>query len=296
MKPTAPHTVERRTWQMAGEQRHFYHSFPRDKAVDPYAVLKSFLTNGFLLTPEVLSVPLAQASKPFTTLQLRMCFTELAPSELAEHAETFGQFSLKLSIEKLRTIGGLPVIYFPHPSALGEMGNATGGNVLLALIQAHAFIRRFIEKSPVGSPEEILLRSLADGLSPPDTMCHALEAVFNLYAFTENPKYGKLLAYYQQREWRLGYNFTGPDNKFLSNELTQKQKKALLSLNKEFFNKLVRKDDTLRRIDVCRYIPKFGDKPIMSFVDAVVAPQGEVEKVKKVLKHSGFTEISVEPL
>jgi hypothetical protein len=52
--------------------------------------------------------------REITLRQSRMCFTELSRIEVEAHTETFGPFSIELSIDALRRLGALPVIYMPQ--------------------------------------------------------------------------------------------------------------------------------------------------------------------------------------
>ena len=101
------------------EKRFFYHSFPRrgcnakSEIKNGCRILELIRDVGLLLTPEIISweYPHADGSPPRqqTILQRRACFTELAPSQLAEHSKAFGHFALEFEIEVLKDLGALPV-------------------------------------------------------------------------------------------------------------------------------------------------------------------------------------------
>ncbi|WP_429395742.1 hypothetical protein [Robbsia andropogonis] len=100
--------------------RSLFHSFPRPKGRSAaevtklgLAILRNTFNVGLVLAPEVVTWK-NQHGDPTTILQRRMCFTELATSELPGHAKTFGQFGMRFSPETLRAAGAMPVIYAPQ--------------------------------------------------------------------------------------------------------------------------------------------------------------------------------------
>ncbi len=80
-------------------ERFFYHSFPRrgrgsDGEIGKGCKILSLICDaGLVLAPEIVpwSYPHADGSPPRRqqTIQRRICFTELAPNELIEHAKEF---------------------------------------------------------------------------------------------------------------------------------------------------------------------------------------------------------------
>jgi hypothetical protein len=84
---------------------------------DGLNILKSFLTSGLILAPEVVTwkQPLIDGTNRTTVLtQKRISFTELSRNEIVEHSKRFGPFSLEFNITTLRKLGLLPVIYMPQ--------------------------------------------------------------------------------------------------------------------------------------------------------------------------------------
>ena len=106
-------------------ERYLYHSFPRSTAnavagqiETGLKVLNCMVSVGLLLTPERFEVPgefRSDGSRggPIPFFQKRISFTDIQPSELAKHAQTFGPFSLEFDILCGRMLGAMPVIYFP---------------------------------------------------------------------------------------------------------------------------------------------------------------------------------------
>lgn len=280
--------------------RFFYHCFPRPPhLVDGLIVLKSLCQNGLLLTPEELPVKLPHAQKPFSVFQRRICFTELASDELAKHSERFGMFSLKFSIDSLRMLGAQPAIYLPHPIARQGGLNATGGNVLLGVVQTYELLDRFRRRATQDREAHDLLNELTREISPPDVLAFALEALVNLYTFTENPRHHDehLLEYYQQREWRIIPSFVYDNVAVAAKRLTDEQKEALLEMNSSFFDRQVTRSDgqKFRRVDECLYFSHFGGKPVMEWVSAVIAPSDKAAEVRALLDVEGLS-IPVEVL
>lgn len=106
-------------------ERSFYHSFPRKLSSEApelvfakgLEILKGIKNIGMVLAPEVVEWRIPQVdstTKVIRKRQTRICFTELAQSELSRHAESFGPFSLEFPIRVLREFGILPVIYVPQ--------------------------------------------------------------------------------------------------------------------------------------------------------------------------------------
>lgn len=98
--------------------RFMYHSFPRSKDQDGFETLRAILRSGVLLVPEIVSWPaefMADGSRgpDIAAGQKRVCFTELSPSELPAHAQTFGEFAIEIETHDLRRLGALPVMYVP---------------------------------------------------------------------------------------------------------------------------------------------------------------------------------------
>ncbi len=127
---------------MTTTERFFFHSFPRqtkgetrtDQLARGLSILRTIKELGLVLAPEI--VPWSQPTisgtpRQVTHRQQRLCFTELARSELPEHSKRFGPFSLQFSINALRRLGALPVIYLPQ-NVKGDTGLSSAGAVIAA--------------------------------------------------------------------------------------------------------------------------------------------------------------------
>jgi hypothetical protein len=113
-------------------ERFFFHSFPRqtkgetraDQLARGLSILRTIKELGLVLAPEIVrwSQPTISGTPRLVTYrQQRLCFTELQRSELPEHGKRFGPFSLQFSINTLRRLGALPVIYLPQ-NVKGDTG------------------------------------------------------------------------------------------------------------------------------------------------------------------------------
>jgi hypothetical protein len=123
-------------------ERFFFHSFPRcaigesraEQLARGLSILRTIKEVGLVLAPEIVSwsqPTISGTPRQITHRQQRLCFTELARSELPEHAKRFGPFSLQFSINTLRRLGALPVIYLPQ-NVKGDTGLSSAGAVIAA--------------------------------------------------------------------------------------------------------------------------------------------------------------------
>lgn len=126
---------------MEPTSRSFYHSFPRarpgvsrDEVLrSGLAVLRAIRDIGFVLAPETIvwkqSLEIG-GYREIALRQSRMCFTELSRPEVVAHSETFGPFSVELTIDSLRSLGALPVIYMPQHLKDDRRFSAVGASVV----------------------------------------------------------------------------------------------------------------------------------------------------------------------
>jgi hypothetical protein len=139
--------------------RFFFHSFPRrakdetpaDQLVRGLNILRTIKEIGLVLAPEIVSwsqPTISGTPRQITYRQQRLCFTELARTELPEHSKRFGPFSLQFSINTLRRLGALPVIYLPQNvktdtalSSAGAVIAATMGDIKYTLGQLQQLSR-----------------------------------------------------------------------------------------------------------------------------------------------------------
>jgi hypothetical protein len=140
-------------------ERFFFHSFPRGAKGETrngqlargLSILRAVKEMGLVLAPEIVSwrqPTISGTPRQITHRQQRLCFTELARSELSEHSKRFGPFSVQFSINTLRRLGALPVIYLPQTvkgdtslSSAGAVIAATMGDIKYTLNQLHQLSR-----------------------------------------------------------------------------------------------------------------------------------------------------------
>lgn len=114
--------------------RFMYHSFPRRRADGErdhgkgFAILELIAEHGLLLTPEIERwTDVKTAPSPpeeYIVVSRRCCFTELAPHEVPNHAERFGDFALEFEHRTLLDLGAMPVFYVPRMGAMKTTGLA----------------------------------------------------------------------------------------------------------------------------------------------------------------------------
>lgn len=249
-------------------ERYFYHSFPRRGRDDESAVqrgltiLELIRDFGLLLTPEITTweYPHADGSPPrkMEMVQRRVCFTELAPAEVPQHAREFGQFALEFEIDTLKRLHALPVFYIPKGDT-----SPLGPTLVIQLIDAMCVIDRMARvKQALELPNvpprvnfefgfdrpksfnidaEEMRRSI-DGITyattPPQMLSLAIEGVMNLFYFADaDSSYeNSTLKYYRQREWRIAGNI-GQMGKHLMGLPSKSLSDRLLALDAEFFGR-----------------------------------------------------------
>ena len=140
--------------------RYFYHSFPQ-APVPPdeewlghpecykvgLGIIEAICRVGLLLTPERWEFPPEEVSggrpsEPLPVFQKRLCFTELSPSELSNHASYFGPFSLEYELITLCNIGLMPVIYIPNATSSGAGYSGVGISIVNRLREIETLLDR----------------------------------------------------------------------------------------------------------------------------------------------------------
>jgi hypothetical protein len=245
--------------------------------------------------------------------QRRICFTELAPSELPRHAEVFGQFALEFEIEDLRGWGLLPVIYVPD-SPNRDPGLDAGISLLARLADASEVIAALVVTQQLTAPTiEMDLRMRDGGVhtrnfderetaairdyvalvqgAPSQRLTElvgALRALSSLFYPTEHPQYTGLLGYYRQREWRL---FSGPilAGRPTTTVTTPAQRDELLEIDASFFSRTLpfpTGEDTLAAKS--HYLSAIGGRHPLSVARRIVVPAGVEAQASEVLHDFGF--------
>jgi hypothetical protein len=253
-------------------ERYFYHSFPRrGRSTDGelekgLKILSLICEAGLVLAPEVVKwkTPHADGYPPREqeTIQRRVCFTELPPSELVRHAEEFGHFALEFDIETLKRMGAMPVFYIPQSAAGDGDGVASLGSTLVvqsidAMILAMrvAGVAGVLAEAPevnegrfdstfgfsnlrtfsldVAETRKVL-EAFTYAITPAGMIEHSLAGLLSCFYPADNLRENKALAYYRQREWRIAWNFAIRDEEVMrapSGQLIDR----LLDIDEAFF-------------------------------------------------------------
>ncbi len=303
---------------------YFYHSFPRgykeenansvDKAL---YILTSIANNGFLLVPEIIEwrEPLQGGflSNSIYNSQKRICFTELAPSELLGHTKCFGPFSLEYGVTELRKLGAVPVFYIPKEERYEYLGGI-GGTLIARLYEIQEVLMKLrvlneicdecsdkdVLVPPINigeisrninctvSSAEELIHYLTEGTQKPNILEYAIRGLSNLFYPTEDIKYNTLLYYYRQREWRIIANIA-KDGKPIDRDLEEEEKEAIVEIDKQFFTEeLIFPTGKHRRVDQCKYFTRLEGKHVLEFANRVIVPQESVSNAQSLLKEEGL--------
>ena len=304
---------------VAEQERFFYHSFPRrgsntDAEIDKgYKILSLICDAGLLLAPEVVNwqYPHADGSPPRTQtyIQRRVCFTELAPSDLSEHAEIFGRFALEFEIDVLKGMGALPVFYIPQAttaeaSEINNLGSVLVNQMIDAAMLAMRFaeVKKLVDAAPDGTRLDATmgvnkfkefrldaketrntLEALGYGLTPPDMLEQSLYGLLHCFYPADNLRDNKVLAYYRQREWRISHNFAirGEDvMRRVSNEVIGR----LMEIDAEFFGRNFPTPSGAKHLAEEAFVyPGFGGKRVIQMVRRVIVPRHALNRASKIV-------------
>jgi Putative abortive phage resistance protein AbiGi, antitoxin len=302
-------------------ERFFYHSFPRrgrgsDGEIEKGCKILSLITKiGLVMAPEALtwSYPHADGSPPREqqTLQRRVCFTELAPHELREHARLFGSFALEFKIDTLRSMGAMPVFYVPQITASDNTDLTALGSVLviqtidaMILTMRLAGIKKNLDdatdvgqgrfdatfgfQQPTTFSLDVVetrntLEAFTFALTPPDMLEQALTGLLSCFYPADNVRNNETLAYYRQREWRIAWNLAIKCEETLrrpSNEIIDQ----LLGIDAEFFGRdFPTAAGTRRLAEEALIFPSIGGKRIIDMVNRVVVPSAALTSANALL-------------
>jgi len=305
------------------DTRFFYHSFPRRGKTDPTAIEKGcqLLTSirdlGLLMVPEQIEWKQPHAdgspSRVLRILQRRVCFTELAPHELSEHAEKFGAFALEFDIDVVRSLGALPVFYVPDPSAQSADGSSIGAALIAMALDARSVIARmaglqeiFDGTTPVAEKLQFntsftanpdlkqnvtldtaeaknLITALGHGLTPLGALNSGLGALLNFFYPADNRKGGGLLDYYRQREWRIACEFSSLGQQVIR-EVAPSEREKILQIDSEFFTRTIDSDfGPVERLSKSLILPGLNGKRVIEMVRRVIVPTGALEQARSIL-------------
>jgi len=298
---------------MAENEIYLYHCFPRRQRKDPASelafglkILASISRSGFLLTPEITEwqEPLDDGSygESWKVIQKTCSFTELPPCELPQHLEHFGRFSIEFGMQAFRQLGGIPVFYLPRATdsdvgleslaaalmaRTGEIQNLLNRLSRIAvLVENTRDKNQFLMAGKTGEElptrcslggAEDLIRILTHRAQGVDILRNALRALSAFFCPTEDLKYTGLLAYYQQREWRLIANMSKRGHS-VDRDLTDAEKSLLLDLDEEFFGREIKFfTGTHRRADQCRLYSELSGKKVIQYANRIIVPEEAVE-------------------
>jgi hypothetical protein len=145
------------------QNRHFFHSFPRVKPGETRVariakgmqILRIIKDVGLVLAPEVVEWSIPQIDGTIKTLryrQVRICFTELSEPELNSHAKIFGEFAVQFSLNALRRLGLLPVIYVPQTVESDKLFSSFGQVIVWMLENARYTMDQLHNLSIISNP------------------------------------------------------------------------------------------------------------------------------------------------
>ena len=303
------------------KKRYFYHSFPRRAGPTGMTergcnILAAIRDSGLLLMPEYIEWKQPSASgepRIFPVLQRRVCFTELSPAELPEHATRFGLFALEFEIETLRRLGAIPVFYIPQPTTGGSDGNAVGVGLLGIAMDASVVVNRLAVldgilngTKPVAdqlafnvgfarepdrrgnfalnsSEAKNLLTAVGHAVTPWSLLDSGMTALMNFFYPADNTMRDRLLEYYRQREWRIacGFAINGVEVLRL---LTPSEKARFTEIDPVFFGRQIRTDlGLINALDQALIHPGLGGRRLIEMARRVAVPPDAIEPVTTIL-------------
>jgi hypothetical protein len=242
-------------------------------------------------------------------IQRRICFTELAPSELTEHAKEFGHFALEFDVHTLKRMGAMPVFYIPQATNNDEHGVASLGSTLViqaidAMILAMrlAAIENLLDDPTVGERLDCTfgfqnlktfsldvqktreaIEAFTYAITPPDMLEHALTGLLSCFYPADNLRDDKALAYYRQREWRIAWNFSVRGDEVLrrpSDELIGR----LLDIDADFFGRdFPTPTGSSRLANEALVFPGMTGKRTIEMANRVVVPRDALTSAKAIV-------------
>jgi hypothetical protein len=265
-------------------------------------------------------VPLQDGTRRTITYdQLRVCFTELHESELRQHAQRFGPFALEFEIDCLRQMGALPVIYMPQSVSAGAL-SAIGSVLVMEIHHVEATIRMLEQLRMNTDERELLaanrgathiapdcvmnlrnteedgtitndfaipIQAVRDVLkfigfknAPYSEMMNALAYAKSLFYPTDDTIHDDTLAYYRQREWRIGRGLTSAGT-IHSRALSDDEKRRVIDIDQRFWTASIGAPPA-RRIDAAHVIAQFGDGPVTDAVSRVIVPPEAVSNAREL--------------
>ena len=312
-----PQSAEQDCYALAmAQERYLYHCFPRrgangaEETAKGLEVLECIRDFGLLLLPESIewSQPVTgQPPRTFPVIQPRVCFTDLSPAELPEHAARFGHFALELETESARQLGAIPVFYVP------QRDGGVGTSLVALLLDARAVIDRarithdvLNGDTPVNerialtvgftrNPQDkqafdihrdeskVLLNALNHQITPWPMLSAGMDALLNFFYPADNTIHDKPLQYYQQREWRIACNFAinGVD---VLRKPTEEEVRRISQIDEEFFLRPMNTDHgPISRFDRSLIHPGLHGETILQMTRRLIVPQSAMKECQELL-------------
>jgi hypothetical protein len=299
------------------QDRYLYHCFPRrganttEEIAKGVKILTCIRDFGLLLLPESIewSQPVTnQPPRTIPVIQSRVCFTDLTPVELPEHATTFGHFALEFDIESARQLGAIPVFYVP------QKDGGVGASLVTILLDARAIIDRaaivhklLTGETPVNdrfalttgfarNPQDkrtfdihrdeskAFLEALNHQATPWPMLSTGLDALLGFFYPADNTIHNKPLQYYQQREWRIACNFA-IDGVEVLRKPSEEEVRRISQIDEQFFRKPIQTDHgPVERLDRALIHPGIGGKTALQMARRLIVPASAIEQSRELLK------------
>lgn len=305
------------------DNRYFYHSFPRRTINEPEEnaiglnILNSICDSGLLLTPEITKWKHqhADGSNPRVEelLQKRICFTELSPKELINHANNFGHFAIEFEIDALKKMGAIPVFYIPDILNGDKKGAEVGSILLIQLQDISQLIVRLkiveefqkLQNVPSKLPLNIdypqnpsisksfeidtieswkLIEAITHGLTPLSMLSSSIDSLSNFFYPADNQKHNKSLDYYRQREWKICLNLIFDGNAEMIRKLSESEKNNLLLIDPSFFSKTISfQNREIKIVEECSVFSNFESAHPLEYANRIIVPEALQDSAKKIL-------------
>lgn len=305
----------------------FMHSFPRscsglrsnEEIRHACDMLRSFLTTGPLLVPEVVTVPGIEGNeiteRDFQILQSRFCLTVYEEKYLCEHMKLFGPISIIFSSASVLRAGAVPVFYFPS-FEMGASENALGLSIVHHLRAAVGLIQDLLylkgikheqyqsligtkisrsEHSLIHNIAEKFLKSTGRSEGSLRSIIGALQSLSELFypANRYREINGASLQYFSQREWRILSNMR-LGNLETSMPLDRGAKDILLELDYNFFmGELEFGNQNFLRIEETERLEPSISDDILRNITALYCASPLVVEVQSILND---LRIDIEPI
>jgi hypothetical protein len=258
-----------------------------------------------LLYPEAIEWSQPITNKPprvFPVVQRRVCFTDLNPAELLEHATKFGHFAIEFEMDSARQLGAIPVFYVP------QRDGGVGPSLVAILLDAYAIIGRaeaihelLKEEIPGNERRTVSIgfarstldtkafslhreesRELLDALNHEATPWRMLSigmgALANFFYPADNTIMDGPLQYYQQREWRIACNFA-IDGVNVLRDITEGEAHRISQIDEQFFLRPIQTDfGPIAGLSASLIHPGVGNKTILQMARRLIVPGSAVEQ------------------